>query len=211
MDDYKAERYAWVERYIAARVEDARILQAFKTVPRHEFVGPGDKAKAYKDRPLPIGHGQTISQPSLVAQMVALLKLTGKETVLDVGAGSGFQAAILGQLAKKVIGIEIVSELAEEAQGRMERLGYENVTITQGNGWYGHEPEAPYDGIKVAAAADSIPTALIEQLEEGGRLVIPVERPMGMQRVIVGIKRDGELDTFEHDVVRFVPFVKNSH
>lgn len=175
MDKYERERKQMVKEQIAGRgLHNPRLLAAFETVPRHKFV-PGEyRHAAYDDNPLPIGYGQTISQPYIVALMTDLLKLKGNERVLEVGAGSGYQAAILGMLAKEVHTVEYVTELAAGADKLLKELGMDNVFCHFGDGSLGWPESAPYNGILVAAAAPQTPKALLEQLEDGGRLVLPV-------------------------------------
>lgn len=155
-------------------IADPRVLTAMARVPRHAFVPPELRHRAYDDGPLPIGMGQTISQPYMVARMVEALELTGSERVLDIGTGSGYQAAILGELADEVWSVEIIPELAESARECLARLGYANVHVTAADGSVGLARHAPYDAIVVAAASPEVPVPLLEQLCEGGRLVIPV-------------------------------------
>ena len=174
--DYAKLRAQMVEEQIRARgIQDTRVLAAMREVPRHEFVGPEYRHLAYDDRPLPIGAGQTISQPYMVAAMSEALALKGPETVLDVGTGSGYQAAVLASLAARVYSIEREHVLVETARATLERLGLlARVVLLEGDGTQGHAPGAPYDGIVVGAAAPDVPHSLIEQLADGGRLVIPV-------------------------------------
>jgi protein-L-isoaspartate(D-aspartate) O-methyltransferase len=170
------KRRAMVENQLRRRgIRDERVLEAMGEVPRHEFVPPELLREAYEDHPLPIGGGQTISQPYIVAQMVEALALSGSERVLEVGTGSGYQAAVLARLAARVYTIECDAALARTARERLNRLGFgDTVEVIEGDGSAGYAPEAPYDGILVAAAAPDVPIELVEQLVEGGRLVIPV-------------------------------------
>ena len=168
-------REAMVAEQIEQRgVRDARTLAAMRTVPRHLFVPPALQAEAYADHPLPIGHDQTISQPYIVAFMTEALRLRGGETVLEVGTGSGYQAAVLAEIAARVYTIEIVAPLAEEARERLKRLGYRNVEVRAGDGYAGWPEKAPFDAVMVTAAAPRVPEPLKQQLKDGGRLVIPV-------------------------------------
>lgn len=190
---------------------DARVLEAIQQVPRHAFV-PGQEADyAYHNGPLPIGHGQTISQPFIVALMSDLLvsELLGKganQVVLEVGCGSGYQSAVLSLLVKQVYSIEIVPELAREAGERLMRLGFDNVTVRQGDGYHGWPEHAPFDGIIVTAAAPHIPQPLIEQLKPGGRMVIPVGSPYSSQDLLLVEKNGaGEVSTRNLLPVAFVP------
>ena len=196
-----------VESQLEARgISDSRGLEAMRAVPRHEFVALGDEAVAYKDRAMAIGYGQTISQPYMVALMCELLAVEPEHSVLEVGAGSGYQAAILGQLAAEVYAVEIVPELVLRAQGVISRLRYENVHIIQADGTLGYPPVAPFDRIIIAAAAPSIPPPLVEQLTEGGKLVAPVGH-RGTQTCVVGTKREGALDIQHSIACVFVPLV----
>ena len=175
MDKYRREREQMVKYQIEDRgVKDARVLDAMRTVPRHLFLPEGDRPYAYRDSPIRIGSGQTISQPYIVALMTELLDVAPDHHVLDVGTGSGYQAAILGELAAEVHSIERHPELAERAQRNLGALGYTNVYVHVGDGTLGYPPDAPYDRIIVAASAPKIPDPLLKQLADGGRLVIPI-------------------------------------
>ena len=172
MDEPRSEM---VRSQIEARgISDARVLSAMLRVERHKFVPSAFKELAYSDRPLPIGEGQTISQPYIVALMTQLLELRGDERVLEIGTGSGYQAAVLAEIAKEVYTIEIIPLLAEGAKKRLGELGYRNVFVRTGDGYAGWPEKAPFDGIIVTAAPDNIPKPLLEQLKVGGRMVIPV-------------------------------------
>jgi protein-L-isoaspartate(D-aspartate) O-methyltransferase len=174
MRDYKAERLAMVEGQLRRRgISDARVLEAMGKVPRHLFVPEDNQASAYEDRPLPIGEGQTISQPYMVAIMTQSLELKGGEKVLEIGTGSGYQAAILAGLARTVYTVERISALIQGARKVLHDLGYQNVFFRTGDGSKGWPEEAPFDGIIVTAGAPDIPQTLKSQLTEGGRLVIP--------------------------------------
>jgi protein-L-isoaspartate(D-aspartate) O-methyltransferase len=155
-------------------IRDPRVLDAFARVPRHLFVPTHLRSAAYDDSPLPIGHGQTISQPLMVALMLEALALSGTERALDVGSGSGYAAALLAELAREVVTVEVVPELARLAQVNLERAGYGRVEVVLGDGSLGYAPRAPYDAIMVAAGAPQVPQALTAQLADGGRLVVPV-------------------------------------
>ena len=173
--NFEDARRRMVEEQLAARgIKDPRVLDAFRAVPRHLFVPEEAQSLAYEDGPLPIGDGQTISQPVMTALMVAALRLQGHERVLEIGTGSGYQTAILSLLALEVCSIDRLPELAADAAARLETLGFANVEITIGDGTLGWQERAPFDGIIVAAAAPRVPAALRHQLSEGGRLVIPV-------------------------------------
>jgi protein-L-isoaspartate(D-aspartate) O-methyltransferase len=183
---------AWIDEQLVARgIADARVLEAMRRVPREAFVPIAAQSHAYADRALPIGGGQTISQPYMVAVMTEALRLTGRERVLDVGTGSGYQAAVLCELARDVISIERMPELAEAARARLAALGYTNVDVIVGDGTLGSVAHAPFDGILVAAGAPRAPEALKHQLSpDGGRLVIPVG-PSEQQWLTV-VTRDGD-------------------
>jgi protein-L-isoaspartate(D-aspartate) O-methyltransferase len=175
VDEFAAARRAMVEDQVRRRgVASPRVLEAMLSIPRHEFVPAEFQADAYADKPLPIGEGQTISQPFMVGAMTAALELTGSERVLEIGTGSGYQAAVLSMLAQEVISIESHTSLALAAQERLERLGYANVHVHNGDGSLGFADSAPYDAILITAAAPEIPPLLPSQLCDGGRLVIPV-------------------------------------
>ena len=187
---------------------DPKVKKALSNVPRDKFVPKDLTDLAFYNGPLAIGYGQTISQPYIVALMTDLLELEAEHTVLEIGTGSGYQAAILSQLCKQVYSLEYVPELAEIAKARLQKLGYDNVEIKAGNGYDGWPVHAPYDGIIVTAAATHIPEALIEQLKPGGRLVIPVGQPYSHQRLELAEKtEDGELEIKEILGVAFVPFL----
>jgi protein-L-isoaspartate(D-aspartate) O-methyltransferase len=172
---FDAQRQEMVEHQIARRgVDDARVLAAMRTVPRHLFVPEDQRLEAYVDHPLPIGGGQTISQPYIVGLMTSLLELDGSERVLEIGTGSGYQAAVLGELAAEVYTIEIRESLGRQAGELLERLGYRNVHVRVGNGYRGWPEEAPFDAIIVTASPPDIPPELVEQLKIGGRMVVPV-------------------------------------
>jgi protein-L-isoaspartate(D-aspartate) O-methyltransferase len=197
-------RERMVAEQIQARgVKDAPTLTAMRAVPRHLFVAPEKLGDAYEDHPLPIGHGQTISQPYIVGFMTEALGLKGGETVLEVGTGSGYQAAVLARIAAKVYSIEIVEPLAVEARERLRRLGYANVEVRAGDGYQGWPEAAPFDGIVVTAAAPQIPVPLKQQLKEGGRLVIPVGDEF--QEIVIVRRRGNAFDERRVLPVRFVP------
>jgi len=202
--ELEQDRERMVEEQIVARgVRDPRVLAALRTVPRHEFVPPAERGHAYEDRPLPIGAGQTISQPYIVAVMTELLLLEGDERVLEIGTGSGYQAAVLARLAREVYTIEIVPELATRAEADLRRLGFANVHVRQGDGYRGWPEEAPFDAILVTAAPEHVPKPLVDQLAVGGRLVLPVG---DFYQELVLVTRD-ELGVHEERLlgVRFVP------
>ncbi|HWQ00158.1 MAG TPA: protein-L-isoaspartate(D-aspartate) O-methyltransferase [Vicinamibacterales bacterium] len=206
--DFEALRARMVDTQIAARgITDPRVLEAMRRVPRHLFVPPSLAASAYDDRPLPIGEGQTISQPYMVAAMTAALDPRPDGRVLEVGTGSGYQAAVLAQLAREVVSIERLPVLAERARRALEAAGITNVTVVVGDGSLGYPPAQPYDGILVAAAAPEVPAALIEQLAPGGRLVVPVGSPGFQVLTIVTRHRDGSTSTEVGEGCVFVPLV----
>ena len=182
------------------------VLKAIGTVPRHEFVPENKIPYAYENRPLPIGRGQTISQPYIVAIMTDLLKVTPGSKVLELGTGSGYQAAILSDLVDEVYSIEIIESLGKQARGRLKRLGYDNVQVKIGDGYYGWEEHGPYDAIVVTAAGSHIPPPLIKQLKAGGRMVVPIgSRFMTQQLLLVSKQKDGKIITRQILPVRFVP------
>ena len=183
-----------------------QVLEVMAAVPRHEFVPWDVRREAYADRPLPIGYGQTISQPFIVALMTDLLRAAPDHVVLEIGTGSGYQAAVLARIARRVYTIEIVPGLAEGAQRRLQRLGYANVETRLGDGYYGWPEAAPFDGIIVTAAASQIPPPLIQQLKPGGRMVIPVGIPFAVQHlVLVEIDSERKVRTRQLLPVAFVP------
>ena len=187
-----------------------RVLAAMTKVPRHRFVPPGQERAAYDNRPLPIGLGQTISQPFIVALMTDLLDLKPEHKVLEIGTGSGYQAAVLGELAREVYTIEIVEPLAKEAAARLAALGYRNVTVRSGDGYRGWPEQAPFDSIMVTAGALEVPPALIEQLKPGGRLVIPVgPQSSGQSLLVIEKNASGKTTTRNVLAVRFVPLTRD--
>jgi protein-L-isoaspartate(D-aspartate) O-methyltransferase len=205
--DWVAARRAMVADQIEARgVRDSRVLEAMSTVPRHEFVPEVHLAEAYDDRPLPIGLGQTISQPYIVALMTELVAPEAGDRLLEVGTGSGYQAAVAAEIVAEVFTIELLPELASAAAERLRRLGVDNVTVRAGDGYLGWPEHAPFDGILVTAGADHVPAPLGEQLAVGGRLVIPVGEA-GAVQVLQVIEKlpSGDLDVRDVLPVRFVP------
>ena len=205
-DPAATARERMVREQIAERgIRDARVLAAMRRVPRHEFVPSEQRPYAYEDRPLPIGHGQTSSQPYVVAIMSDVLDLEGDEKVLEIGTGSGYQAAILAELAREVYTIEIVEPLAQRAAADLGRLGYENVHTRAGDGYRGWPDAAPFDAIIVTAAPDHVPEPLVEQLAVGGLMVVPVG---SWAQDLVLIRKDQEGIHRQHLIgVRFVPMV----
>ena len=200
-------RERMVREQIEARgVTDPRVLEAMRRVPRHLFVPPDYRDLAYSDGPLPIGHGQTISQPFIVAYMTALLRLKGDEKVLEIGTGSGYQAAVLAHLAREVHTVERIPALAEQARQRLEALGLDNVTVHLGDGTLGLPELAPFDAILVTAAAPKVPQSLLDQLADGGRLVIPVGS-RGVQYLERWLRFGDEFRRQVLDPVAFVPLI----
>ena len=188
---------------------DLAVLEAMRSVPRHAFVPEEVRAEAYEDRPLPIGYGQTISQPFIVALMTDLLDVEPDDKVLEIGTGSGYQAAVLSPLAAEVRPIEIVPELGERASATLNELGFANVETRVADGYYGWPEEAPFDAIVVTAAASQIPPPLVEQLKPGGRMVVPVGGPfMAQQLVLIEKGTTGEISTRQILPVQFVPFTR---
>lgn len=200
-------RLSMVEDTIAAReVTNPDVLKAMRLVPRHEFVPAQYQPQAYEDHPLPIGYGQTISQPFIVAWMTELIEPKAGEKVLEIGTGSGYQAAVLAQLGYlEVYSIEIVPELAEIARGQLEGLGYTNVHLVQGDGYYGWPEKIEFDAILVTAAPDHVPALLVAQLADGGRMVIPIGPTGGFQTLWKFVKGQGELKAYNLGAVSFVP------
>jgi protein-L-isoaspartate(D-aspartate) O-methyltransferase len=197
-----------VADWIVPSVDDTRIHEAFLNVPRHAFVPTDLLDRAYADFPLPIGYGQTISQPSLVAAMTELLAIEDGHRVLEIGTGSGFQAAILRELTSEVYSVEIIPELSETARAVLEGLGYGDINLERRDGYLGWEEEAPFDAIIVTAAPDHLPQPLVEQLVDGGRMVIPIG-PMGNVQTLWLVTRNGdEVDMQEMGGVMFVPLTR---
>ncbi|GAB4572980.1 MAG: protein-L-isoaspartate(D-aspartate) O-methyltransferase [Anaerolineae bacterium] len=209
--EMQAARARLVGRFVAPRVEDARVVAALERVPRHSFIPTHLLEAAYNDHPLPIGFGQTISQPSLVAIMTELLELDPGDRVLEIGTGSGYQAAILRELTDEVYTVEIIPELAGIARAVLDRLGYADVHMDRRDGYYGWLEHAPYDAIIVTAAPDHLPSPLIEQLNpEGGRMVIPIG-PVGNVQTLWLVVRDGDDVNMRRLMdVRFVPFTRET-
>jgi protein-L-isoaspartate(D-aspartate) O-methyltransferase len=214
--DFAAERDAMVDEIAALVGEtrdalgkpafDARVLDALRAVPRHEFVPADQRPFAYRNRPLPIGHGQTISQPYIVALMTALAQVEPGDTVLEVGTGSGYQAAVMARLARAVYTVEIVEPLGRQALQRLRALGYDSVHVRLGDGYDGWEEHAPYDAIVVTAASSHVPPPLVRQLKPGGRMVIPVGAAFMVQQLVLVEKYlDGSISTRQIVPVDFVP------
>lgn len=205
MDDIKSE-IAYTQHMIGKKEFDPRVMEAMRVVPRDKFVPPELKAFAFDNGPLTIGHGQTISQPYIVALMTDLLQLEKNHRVLEIGTGSGYQTAVLAQLVEKVYTVELIEPLAEAAAKRLKEMNYLNIETHTGNGYEGWQEHAPYDAIIVTAAAAYIPPALIEQLKPGGRLVIPVGLPyLPQELMLVEKEQDGQTTTHEILGVAFVP------
>jgi protein-L-isoaspartate(D-aspartate) O-methyltransferase len=209
MTDFAAEREAMVQRQIASRgIHDPKILEAFRAVPREEFLSAEYRDLAYGDHPLPIEAGQTISQPYIVALMIQAAEIKPGDRVLEVGAGSGYAAAVMSRIAGSVIAIERQHDLVKVASGRMQRLGFDNVRIVEGDGTRGWEPEAPYDAILAAASGSHVPPQWVAQLADGGRIIMPVGDPSWVQKLIKVTKGPaGKLITEDLGGVRFVPLI----
>lgn len=210
LQEIRAE--AWDTRdYTGRAAFDERTMQALQSVPRHEFVEEGSLHRAYANHPLPIGHGQTISQPYIVALMTDLIQPEADDVVLEIGTGCGYQAAVLSRLVERVYSVEIVDELARDATQRLRRLGYDNIEVRSGNGRLGWPQHAPYDAILVTAAASQIPPALIAQLKIGARLVIPLGYPHAAQElVMVERLENGRVEQRPVLPVAFVPLTGSS-
>lgn len=203
-----ADEVLWTNRYLGKTALDPRVVEALQAVPRHEFVPADMLGFAYDNRPLPIGHGQTISQPYIVAVMTDLLRPEPGQRVLEIGTGCGYQAAILSRLVAKVFSVESVAALAHDAAERLKRLGYANVEVRHGDGYLGWPEHAPFDGIIVTAAAPELPRALVDQLGPSGRMVIPVGPRGGDQDLLLIRKEpDGKIDHRTILPVAFVPLV----
>lgn len=209
MVDFAAERDAMVERQLRQRgITEEQILNAFRTVPREEFVDTELRGSAYGDYPLPIEARQTISQPYIVALMIQAAGIEAGDTVLEIGAGSGYAAAVMGRIASRVIGIERIPELVGLARDRMRRLGYDNVEIVQGDGTCGWPQGSPYDAIVAAASGSHVPKPLIEQLAPQGALVMPIGAPGRVQKLVkITVRPDGSVQQSDLGEVRFVPLI----
>lgn len=215
--DVREERDRMVREQLAvegpfrAAITDSAVLGAMRAVPRHRFVPSRLRGSAYEDRPLPIGHGQTISQPWIVARMTELARPEPGDTVLEVGTGSGYQAAVLAEVTDHVFTIEIIGELARSARRRLGELGYGNVTVRHGDGYRGWPEHAPFDAIVVTAAPEQIPEPLVEQLARGGRMVIPVgPRGRGQALTVLHREADGTVERRVVSAVRFVPMTRDT-
>ncbi len=206
-DPYERERLRMVEEQLVRRgLSDARVLDALRKVPRHLFVEEALRDRAYGDHPLPIGEEQTISQPYIVALMTQLLEVSDRDKVLEIGTGSGYQTAVLAELARRVCSIERLPRLAERARALLAELGYANVWVRVGSGTLGWPDEAPFDRILVTAGGPSVPPPLFQQLAEGGRLVLPLGDPVNQTLTVVEKVR-GEMKTQEHGECKFVKLV----
>jgi protein-L-isoaspartate(D-aspartate) O-methyltransferase len=205
-DPYLAARQRMITEDIQRRgIDDRRVLQAMLKVERHLFVPESYRPMAYADRPLPIGEGQTISQPYIVALMTYHLHLTPEDRVLEIGTGSGYQAAVLAELAKEVYSLEIIEQLARTAQERLQALGYKNVRVKSGDGFYGWPEHAPYDAIMITCATPTIPERLVGQLKEGGRMILPLGNEPFIQSLTLITKRAGKIERQLLEDVVFVP------
>lgn len=206
-DAFSRARQAMVSEQLAGRgIHDKGVLRAMEHVPRHLFVRDKLRGRAYGDFPLPIGHGQTISQPYIVAFMTEIIEPQPSHRVLEIGTGSGYQAAVLAELVAEVYTIEIIPELARSAEQRLRNLGYEKIETRQGDGYHGWPEAGPFDAIVVTAAAEFIPPPLIRQLKEGGKMIIPVGSPFYIQHLVLVEKKQGEVSTRRLMPVSFVPF-----
>jgi protein-L-isoaspartate(D-aspartate) O-methyltransferase len=206
-DPYARERERMVDEQLVRRgITDARVIAAMRTIPRHLFVEEALRERAYGDHPLPIGEEQTISQPYIVALMTSLLQLAPHHKVLDVGTGSGYQAAVLAEIARRVCSIERLPRLAQRARALLEDLGYRNVWVRVGNGTLGWPDEAPFDRVIVAAGGPSVPPPLFEQLAEGGRMVLPLGDDLGQVLTVVE-KEGGQMLRSDHGECKFVKLV----
>jgi protein-L-isoaspartate(D-aspartate) O-methyltransferase len=208
-DPYKIRREQMVKNQIEARgITDPEILRAMRKVPRHLLVPEDQREYAYEDRPLPIGEGQTISQPFIVAYMTDLISPKKYMEVLEIGTGSGYQAAVLAEIVKEVYTIEIVEKLGTQAKKDLDKLGYSNIHTRIGDGYQGWPEQSPFDAIIVTAAAEKIPQPLVDQLQEGGKMVIPIGMAGQVQELMLLEKIKGKIKTTNLGAVRFVPFTR---
>jgi protein-L-isoaspartate(D-aspartate) O-methyltransferase len=206
--DFAAQRQIMIQQQLTARgINDARVLAAMTKVPREEFVPPESRAASYEDGPLPIGYDQTISQPYIVAFMTEQLRPKSSDRVLEIGTGSGYQAAILAELVSAVYSIEIIEPLAKGAEATLARFGYKNVHVKVGDGYKGWPEEGPFDAIIVTCAPDKVPQPLVDQLKDGGRMVIPVGERFAQQLYLLE-KKNGQLKESATLPVRFVPMAR---
>jgi len=205
-DPFASARREMIERDLKGRdITDAAVLQAMRDVPRERFVGTEMQEMAHADFPLPIGHGQTISQPYVVAFMTQMLEVRPEDKILEIGTGCGYQAAVIARMARQVYTIEIVEPLADEARKLLAELGYKNISVKTGDGFEGWREHAPFDKIILTCAVKEIPKALIEQLQEGGRIIAPIGATGGVQQLVLATKTNGELKHKQVLPVRFVP------
>lgn len=207
-DPFQVRRQVMVDRDLRGRgISDQRLLEVMGKLPRHFFVAAGDQTRAYADHPLPIAEGQTISQPYVVALMTEALRLQSTDRVLEIGTGSGYQAAVLAELVREVFTIEIRKPLAETAERRLRELGFRNVQVRHGDGYFGWEEAAPFDAIIITAAANHIPPPLLKQLKDGGRLILPLGSTVFSQTLTL-LTRNGErFQTEQLGAVAFVPMI----
>ncbi len=204
--DMTGQRNSMVNEQLVRRgIEDKMVLEAMRKIPRHRFIDESLRHLAYSDRPLPIDEGQTISQPYVVAMMTEALKLKASDRVLEIGTGSGYQAAVLAEIVKEVYTIEIRKKLAEKVEKFLDELGYENIKTKYADGYFGWQEYAPFDAVIVTASANHIPPPLIKQLKEGGRLIVPLGSTVYHQTLILATKKDGKLDVEQMGGVVFVP------
>jgi protein-L-isoaspartate(D-aspartate) O-methyltransferase len=211
VSDFTSQRQRMVQQQLVTRgIKDARVLAAMAKVPREEFVPPESRAASYEDGPLPLGYAQTISQPYIVAFMTEQLRPKPSDRVLEVGTGSGYQAAILADLVSEVYSIEIVERLAKDAEATLQRLGYKNVHLKIGDGYQGWPEVGPFDAIIVTCAPDKVPQALVDQLKDGGRMVIPVGERFAQQLYLLE-KKNGQLKQSATLPVRFVPMTSEAN
>ncbi len=208
-EEFRKQRERMLNLQIKARgIKDESVINSMRKVPRHLFVPRNRISEAYDDGPIPIGYGQTISQPYIVAYMTEVINPTKCKKVLEIGTGSGYHAAVIAQIVDSVYTVEIITELYKEAKDRLEKLGYNNIKIKNADGYYGWKEHAPYDAIVVTAAAEFVPPPLIEQLKEGGKMIIPVGSPFFTQTLVLIEKKDGKIYSKNLIPVRFVPFVR---
>jgi protein-L-isoaspartate(D-aspartate) O-methyltransferase len=210
-NDFRVERMEMIDKQIKSRgIKDKPTLLSMTKVPRHKFVPPDLIKDAYKDGALPIGHGQTISQPYIVAFMTSVLNLKPEYKVLEIGTGSGYQAAVLAEIVKEVYTIEIIEELHNSAAEKLSKIGYANIKSMHADGFFGWQEYAPFDAIIVTAAAEFIPPPLIEQLKNGGKMIIPVGSPFRTQSLVLVEKNGDDIFTSNLLPVRFVPFTREN-